>query len=72
MCSSNEKRMINNVNRCVIALAGIGGVLADGFHSGDILCAVSMLVWLWQGECTAIEEKCVDRLKNLSALKAKA
>lgn len=72
MCSKTERKIIKHFNRVVIAAAGISGVLADGFHSGDMLCAFSMLVWLWQGECRILEEKCLDHLRQESAAKTQA
>ena len=69
MCSQQEKTLINNFNRTVIAAAGIAGVLMDGFHGGDVMCIFSMLVWLWQSECSAIEEKCVDQIRQVITLK---
>lgn len=69
MCSQKEKKLINNFNRTVIGLAGIAGTLLDGFNSGDLLCIFSMLVWLLQNECTAVEERCVDQLRQLVAVK---
>lgn len=64
MCSQKEKRAINNVNRVLIALAGITGSLLDGFEAGDALCIASMLVWLWQSECHTFEEKLLDQIKK--------
>lgn len=69
MCTQQEKTLINNINRTVIASAGIVGALMDGFHGGDVLCIFSMVFWLWQSECNAIEEKCVDQLKRTIAIK---
>lgn len=69
MCTLREKSLINNVNRTVIATAGIAGALMDGFHGGDAMCIFSMLVWLWQSECNAIEEKCIDQIKRTIAIK---
>ena len=65
MCSQREKVLINNVNRTIIALAGIAGTLLDGFHSSDVLCITSMMIWLCQNECSLVEEKCMDQLKQL-------
>jgi hypothetical protein len=64
MCTQKEKRAITNVNRVLIAVAGIAGSLLDGFEGGDALCIVSMVVWLWQSECHVVEEKLLDQIKK--------
>ena len=64
MCTQKEQKIISHFNRALIALAGIGGVMADGFHGGDVLCTVSMLVWLWQSECCALEATMLDKIRH--------
>ena len=69
MCSQQDKKLINHFNRSVIGLAGIAGALMDGFHSGDALCIFSMFMWLWQNECSVLEERCMGQLRQLVAVK---
>lgn len=69
MCSQQDKKLINHFNRTVIGLAGITGALMDGFSSGDLLCIFSMVFWLWQSECSVLEEQCIDLLKQCAAVK---
>ncbi len=64
MCSQREMRTINHTNRILIAIAGVAGVLTDGFQGGDVLGIVSMLLWLWQTEFNGIEEKLLDLLRK--------
>ncbi|GAA3965592.1 hypothetical protein [Allohahella marinimesophila] len=66
MCSQREKRTINHMNRILIAVAGITGVLTNGFQSGDLLGIVSMLLWLWQSEFNVVEEKLLDQIRRLN------
>lgn len=72
MCTAKEKSAINYLNRTLIALAGAGSTLADGFHGGDLLCMGSMLFWLLEPECTALEEKLLDRVRNRVVAEPKA
>jgi hypothetical protein len=62
MCSQKEKTIVHNLNRLIIASTGVVGVLLDGFSSGDIFYFISLLVWILQPECNAIEEKLLDKL----------
>ncbi len=70
MCTQKEKRAINHFNRIMIGIAGIAGLLMDGFQGGDSLCTISMLFWLWQSECKVVEEKLLDQVKRFKAHKA--
>ncbi len=67
MCSVKEKTMLNNINRTLIAVIGGASTLVDGFHGGDVLCICSMAFWLLQPECTAVEEKVLDKCKAIKA-----
>lgn len=72
MCSTREKKMIERFNRVVVCIAGIAGVLVDGYHNADLLALLSMMIWLWQPECSVIEEKCFDQLKHIVDMKNKS
>ncbi len=70
MCTNKEKNIIHNVNRTVIGIIGAASTLIDGFHAGDVMCLMSMTIWLMQPECNAVEEKVFDRCKaQLAALR---
>ena len=64
MCSQQEKKIINHFNRTIIGISGIVGALLDGFTSGDTLCILSMIIWLWQSEWGVLEERCLDTIKQ--------
>ncbi|MDX1453443.1 MAG: hypothetical protein R3183_12865 [Oleiphilaceae bacterium] len=70
MCTQKEKRAISHFNRIMIGIAGIAGLLMDGFQGGDSLCTLSMLFWLWQSECNVVEEKLLDQFKRLKTRNA--
>jgi hypothetical protein len=63
MCTQKEKKLFNNLNRLIIVCSGIVGLMLDGVSVGDVFCLISLLVWILQPECNAIEEKLLDKYK---------
>ncbi len=58
--SRKQRSYLSNVNRLVIFLLTVSGLLMDGFQSADVPCTIALVIWLWLPTCTRIEAKAID------------
>ena len=58
--SHKQRSYLSNVNRMIIFLLTVAGLLMDGLQSSDVFCTVALIVWLWLPTCTRIEAKAID------------
>jgi hypothetical protein len=64
MCTAGESEMnarqrslLINLNRVLIVVLTLGGLLMDGLQPADLLCTVALFVWLWLPLCTRLEAR---------------
>lgn len=62
---SKQRSYLSNVNRMVIFLLTVTGLLMDGFQSSDVPCTIALIVWLWLPTCTRIETKTIEFIKTI-------
>ena len=53
--NARQHSLLMNLNRVLIVVLTLGGLLMDGFQIADLLCTVALLVWLWLPLCTHLE-----------------
>ena len=58
--SRKQRSYLSNVNRTLIFLLTVTGLLMDGFQYSDVPCTIALIVWLWLPTCTRIEAKAID------------
>jgi hypothetical protein len=46
-----------NLNRVLIVVLTLGGLLMDGLQLADLFCTVALFVWLWLPLCTRLEAR---------------
>lgn len=63
--SRKQQNYLSNVNRMIIFLLTVAGILMDGFQYADILCAIALIVWLWLPLCTRIEAKAINYISTI-------
>ena len=62
--SRKQRSYLSNVNRLVIFLLTVSGLLMDGFQSADVPCTIALVIWLWLPTCTRIEAKAIDFINH--------
>ena len=55
--NARQHSLLMNLNRVLIVVLTLGGLLMDGFQIADLLCTVALLVWLWLPLCTRLEAR---------------
>jgi hypothetical protein len=55
--NARQRSLLMNLNRVLIVVLTLGGLLMDGFQIADLLCTVALLVWLWLPLCTRLEAR---------------
>jgi len=63
--SRKQRNYLSNVNRMIIFLLTVAGLLMDGFQSADVPCTIALVVWLWLPTCTRIETKAIDYISTI-------
>jgi len=63
--SRKHRSYLSNVNRMVIFLLSVAGLLMDGFQSSDVPLTIALIVWLWLPTCTRIEAKAIDFISTI-------
>ena len=58
--SRKQRSYLSNVNRLIIFILTVAGLLMDGFQNADIFCTIALIVWLWLPLCTRIEVKAIN------------
>jgi len=63
--SRKQRSYLSNVNRLIIFLLTVVGLLMDGFQPSDVFCTVALIVWLWLPLCTRVEAKAIDYIRTI-------
>ena len=63
--SHKQRSYLSNVNRMIIFLLTVAGLLMDGFQTSDIPCTIALIIWLWLPTCTRIETKAIDYINTM-------
>ena len=58
-----RNRLIN-LNRVLILVLTLVGLLMDGLQISDLLCTLALIVWLWLPLCTRLEVHLASSFKN--------
>ena len=53
--NARQRSLLVNLNRIVIFVLTLGGLLMDGFQDSDLPCTVALFLWLWLPLCTRLE-----------------
>jgi hypothetical protein len=56
--NARQRNRLMNLNRVLIFVLTLGGLLLDGFQIADLLCTLSLFVWLWLPLCTFWRSTC--------------
>ena len=64
MTTKQEKRLVNNLNRVVVALLSLTGMLLDGGQVSDIILELAVVFWLWMPECHSLELAVLHRVHH--------
>jgi hypothetical protein len=51
-----------NLNRALIFVLTLGGLLMDGLQTADLLGTLALVVWLWLPLCTRLEVHLLHRI----------
>lgn len=62
--SHKQQRYLSNMNRLIIFILSLSGLLMDGFQTADIPCSIAVIIWLWLPYCIEIEEIIINRFKT--------
>jgi len=62
--SHTQQRYLSNMNRLIIFILSLSGLLMDGFQTADILCSIAVIIWLWLPYCIEIEANIINRFKT--------
>ena len=55
MTKRQENRMLKQLNRSLIAILSLIGLLSDGGQFADLLLEMTAILWLWSTELRALE-----------------
>lgn len=54
--STQQSKYLTNLNRIVILVMTLIGMLMDGYQGADLPIILSLVFWLWLPVCTQLEE----------------
>ena len=57
--NAKQRSFLVNLNRALIFVLTLIGLLMDGMQLADLPCSIALLVWLWLPLCTRLETKLV-------------
>jgi len=57
--NTKQHSFLINLNRALIFVLTLLGLLMDGIQLSDVPCSIALLVWLWLPLCTRMEAKLV-------------
>jgi hypothetical protein len=52
---TDPRNRLVNLNRVLVFVLTLGGLLMDGFRIADLLCTLAVCLWLWMPHCTRLE-----------------
>jgi hypothetical protein len=55
--NTKQHSFLINLNRALIFVLTLLGLLMDGMQLADVPCSIALLVWLWLPLCTRMEAK---------------
>lgn len=63
MTTHQEIRIIDQLNRTVIAVLSLTGMLLDGVELADLVLQAAVILWLWMREFRTLERALVGYLQ---------
>ena len=69
--NAGQRSVLVNLNRGLIFVLTLTGLLMDGYQVSDLPCTLALVVWLWLPLCTRIEADVLNRLRSSHPLAAK-
>jgi hypothetical protein len=60
--NARQRNRLINLNRVLIFVLTLGGLLLDGLQIADLLGALALFVWLWLPLCTRLEVRLLHRI----------
>ncbi len=60
--NTRQRSLLGNLNRGLILVLTLTGLLMDGYQGSDLPCTFAMIVWLWLPLCTRIEANILNRV----------
>ena len=55
--NARQRSRLINLNRALILVLTLSGLLLDGVQLADLTCTLALLVWLWLPFCTHLEAR---------------
>jgi predicted histidine transporter YuiF (NhaC family) len=62
--NARQRNRLINLNRLLILVLTLVGLLMDGLQISDLLCTLALIVWLWLPLCTRLEVHLASGFKN--------
>ncbi|MCG6869969.1 MAG: hypothetical protein LJE91_14920 [Gammaproteobacteria bacterium] len=62
--NARRRSHLINLNRGLICALSLGGMVLDGLHVADLLCALALCLWLWLPLCTRLEAQLLQRVER--------
>ena len=62
--NARQRNRLINLNRALIFVLTLGGLLLDGLQISALLCTLALIVWLWLPLCTRLEVHLASSFKN--------
>jgi hypothetical protein len=62
--NARQRNRLINLNRVLIFVLSLGGLLMDGLQISDLLCTLALIVWLWLPLCARLEVHLASGFKN--------
>ncbi|MGD8631439.1 MAG: hypothetical protein PVG72_12035 [Gammaproteobacteria bacterium] len=62
--NARQRNRLINLNRLLILMLTLVGLLMDGLQISDLLCTLALIVWLWLPLCTRLEVHLASSFKN--------
>ena len=63
MTKRQETWMLNQLNRSLIAILSLIGLLLDGGQFADLVLETAAILWLWSSELRALEAALLRRMQ---------
>jgi len=60
--SARQRNRLIHLNRALIFVLTLLGLLLDGLQIADLLGTLALVVWLWQPLCTRLESHLLYRI----------
>jgi hypothetical protein len=60
--NTRQRSRLMNLNRVLIFVLTLGGLLMDGLQIADLLGTLALVVWLWLPLCTRLEAYLLHRI----------